>query len=70
MAMPVAIDRDGRAPSHGAPVALFFVGVQPYGGGTVLPWYTVSRDSRRILTTTTPLPPATSPITLLLNWNP
>jgi hypothetical protein len=45
-------------------------GSGPYGGGTVLPWYTVSRDSRRILATTTPLSPATSPITLLLNWNP
>jgi len=70
MAMPVAIDVDGRAVSHGAAVTLFSVGVQPYGGGTVLPWYTVSRDGKRILTAIAPLPPATNPITLLLNWKP
>jgi hypothetical protein len=70
MAMPVAIEPDGRAVSHGAPVPLFSVGVLPYGGGTALPWYMVSRDSQRFLTTTSPQPPSTIPITLLLNWRP
>ena len=71
MAMPVTFESGGRAVSHSnAPVPLFPVGVQPYGGGTGLPWYMVSRDSKRFLTTTSPQPPSTIPITLLLNWRP
>jgi hypothetical protein len=70
MAMPVTVEPGDRAVSHGTPVPLFSVGVQPYGGGTALPWYTVSRDSKRFLTTTSPVPPAPIPITLLLNWKP
>jgi eukaryotic-like serine/threonine-protein kinase len=70
MAMPVTVEPGGRAVSHGAPAPLFSVGVQPYGGGTALPWYMVSRDSKRFLTTTSPQPPAAIPITLLVNWKP
>jgi hypothetical protein len=50
------------------PVSLFSIGVQPYGGGTALPWYMVSADSKRFLTVTYPLPLMTVPITVLLNW--
>jgi serine/threonine protein kinase len=70
MAMPVRVESDGRAVSHGAPVPLFTLGVQPYGGGTALPWYAVSRDGQRFLSTTSPPPIETIPITLILNWKP
>jgi eukaryotic-like serine/threonine-protein kinase len=70
MAMPVSVDPGGRAISHGAPVSLFQVGVPPYGGGTALPWYAISRDSQRFLTTTFPQSLSSNPIRLLLNWHP
>jgi serine/threonine protein kinase len=70
MAMPVSVEPGGRAVSHGAPVSLFQVGVQPYSGGTALPWYVISRDSQRFLTTTFPQSLSNIPIRLLLNWHP
>jgi hypothetical protein len=70
MVMPVSVDSGGRAISHGAAVSLFQIGVPPYGGGTALPWYAISRDGQRFLTTTFPQSLSSNPIRLLLNWHP
>ena len=66
MSVPVHLERDGRP---GPPVALF-ASPAPLAlrGGTALPWYMVSRDGKRFLTTTAPAPITTDPITVLLNW--
>jgi hypothetical protein len=54
----------------GAPVRLFARPPLPFGGGTALPSYVVSRDGQRFLVSTKYLEPTSSPITVLLNWKP
>jgi Tol biopolymer transport system component len=71
MAVPVGVTGGGQAIKAGAPVSLFAPGVPfIFGGGTALPSYMVARDGRRFLMTTTPVPPTSLPITVLLNWRP
>jgi Tol biopolymer transport system component len=70
MSLPVSIESGGRAPLHAAAVPLFSIGAQPYSGGTALPWYMVSADSKRFLTVSDPPPLTTTPVTVLLNWHP
>jgi eukaryotic-like serine/threonine-protein kinase len=69
MAVPIRETENGRAIKAGAPVPL---NAPPspllFGGGTALPSYAVTKDGQRFLMTTLPLPPSTTPITVLLNW--
>lgn len=68
MAVPVRLDGAGRSVSPGPALALFRWGDPlPFDGGAALPWYSVSRDSRRFLMTSAPLKATTTPITVDLN---
>jgi eukaryotic-like serine/threonine-protein kinase len=66
MAVPVAVR--GSTFEAGKPVALFATQISN-GGGSTKPQYVVSRDGRFLINQVV-AESATTPITLILNWNP
>jgi WD40 repeat protein len=72
MAVPVNVEEHGRAVTAGPATPLFSIGTPIFGGGTALPWYSVSGDVRdvRFLVTNSTQPAVSVPITVLLNWKP
>lgn len=69
MAVPVNVEEQGRAITPGPVTPLFPIGTPILGGGTALPWYSVSHDNR-FLVTNFAQPAVSVPITVLLNWKP
>jgi len=72
MAVPLAPSTDGRTLSVGAPVALFATRI---AGGAIQQGgrkqqYDVSNDGQRFLVVSEPEGAATTPITLIVNWQP
>jgi hypothetical protein len=72
MAVPLASSADGRTLSAGTPVALFATRI---AGGAIQQGgrkqqYDVSNDGQRFLVLSDPEGAATTPITLVVNWQP